>query len=122
MNSRYNYGRRPSNGGTESMGAAVTITVMTIIFAVIFYLNIKSDVSAAHEQIEELRNRVDSLEMSIDIIKAKPVQIEIPKKEEPKPTFRRRTDRDTSKRVPEKPKEISQTKAIAPPTIQDTAR
>ena len=119
MNNRYNYGNRrtPSTGGAESLSAILLVLIFTAIGLGILYMTLRSDVRGLTEDIDMLRKEVERSQNRIDsLIVSKPA-IEIPKKEEPVKPLRKRVEKDTSKHVQEKPKDIPQ-----PITIQDTAR
>jgi hypothetical protein len=121
MNNRYNYGnRRPASSGsgsTDNLGVILMILILGIIVLGILYMNLNSDINGLTNDIEELRLESEQRQKTIDsLIAPKPV-IVVPKKEEPVKPLRKRVEKDTSKHVQEKPKDIPQ-----PITIQDTAR
>jgi hypothetical protein len=122
MNNRYNRGYRSNTGrtsGSDTMAGFMTALIFFAIIFGIFFFTMKSEVGQMQEDLEIIKTHLEERDRQIDSLRyAKPAPIAIPKKEETlAKTYRKKSEKDTSKSVPEKPKEIPQAMPI-----QDTAR
>ena len=122
MNNRYNSGYRRNQGrasGSDTVAGFMTALIFFAIIFGIFFFTMKSEVGQMQDDLEIIKTHLEERDRLIDSLRsAKPAPIAIPKKEEPPvKTYRKKAEKDTSKSVPEKPKEIPQAMPI-----QDTAR